>query len=102
MTKSQASGSGPADQDREDQLMEELTLLLLYLTSWEEQVVADLTIQRAWKGYPFEALDALEAAGYLSSSHRAKSVTLTAAGIERARTLAARYLHDQTEKKQTL
>jgi len=101
MTKSQAPGSEPAGQDQEDQIVEDLTLLLLYLTSWEEQVAADLTIRRAWKGYRFEALDALEAAGYLNQSYRAKSVTLTAAGIERARVLAAQYLHDQAGTKET-
>jgi hypothetical protein len=98
---SHTPGSEPADQDREDQILEELTLLLLYLTSWEEQVVADLTIQRAWKGYRFEVLDVLEAAGYLNQSHRAKSVTLTAAGVERARVLAAQYLHDRAGTKET-
>ena len=73
------------------EIVEELTLLLLHLTSWEEQVHEDLTIHRAWKGFRFEALDALEEAGYLIPSHAAKSVTLTEAGIEHARALAARY-----------
>jgi len=101
MTKNPAPGSEPAGQDQEDQIVEDLTLLLLYLTSWEEQVAAGLTIRRAWKGYRFETLDALEAAGLLNQSYRAKSVTLTAAGIERARVLAVQYLHDQTGTKQT-
>ncbi len=65
---------------------------MLYLTSWEERVYGDPTVQRAWKGFRFEDLDALEEAGYLNQSKRAKSVTLTEAGIERARALAARYL----------
>jgi hypothetical protein len=98
---SHTPGREPAEQDREDQILEELTLLLLYLTSWEEHVVADLTIQRAWKGYPFDVLDALEAAGYLDQSRRAKSVTLTAVGIERARVLAAQYLHDRAGTEET-
>jgi DNA-binding PadR family transcriptional regulator len=80
----------------EDQIVEDLTLLLLHLTSWEELVHEELTIQRAWKGFRFEALDALEEAGYLSQTRRAKSVTLTEAGIERARTLAASYLGQAT------
>lgn len=100
MTKSQAPGSDLVDQDREDQIVKELTLLLLYLTSWEEPVMGDLTIQWAWKGYPFETLDALEAAGFLNQSHRAKSVTLTESGIDRARVLAAQYLHDRTGTKE--
>jgi hypothetical protein len=73
------------------QQIEELTLLLLYLTSWEEEIGGD-TVQRAWKGFPFEVLDALEENGYLSQSRRAKSVYLTRAGLERAEVLAANYL----------
>jgi hypothetical protein len=81
----------------EDQIVENLTLLLLHLTSWEEQVHKDLTIHRAWKGFRFEALDALEEAGYLNQSRGAKSVMLTEAGIEHAQALAARYLGDAAE-----
>jgi hypothetical protein len=81
----------------EDQIIEDLTLLLLYLTSWEQQVHKDLTIHRAWKGFRFEALDALEEAAYLNQSRRAKSVTLTEAGIEQPRALAARYLGETAE-----
>jgi DNA-binding PadR family transcriptional regulator len=81
----------------EDQIVKDLTLLLLHLTSWEERSHEDLTIHRAWKGFRFEALDALEEAGYLSQTKRAKSVTLTESGIERARELAARYLGEAAE-----
>jgi DNA-binding PadR family transcriptional regulator len=81
----------------EDQIIEDLTLLLLHLTSWEERVHEELTIHRAWKGFRFEALDALEEAGYLNQSRGAKSVTLTEAGIERARALATRYLGEAAE-----
>ena len=80
---------GSAEQD---QTLEDLTLLLIYLSSWEEKVYGDLTVHRAWKGYLFEVLDALEEAGYLSQTRRAKSVTLTEAGLEHARALAARIL----------
>ena len=81
----------------EDQIIEDLTLLLLHLTSWEEQVHKDLTIHRAWKGFRFGALDALEEAGYLNQSRGAKSVTLTQAGIEHARAVAARVLGEAAE-----
>ena len=81
----------------EDQIIEDLTLLLLHLTSWEERVYEGMTIHRAWKGFRFEALDALEEAGYLNQSRGAKSVTLTEAGIEHARVLVARYLGDAAE-----
>jgi hypothetical protein len=52
----------------EVQIIEDLTLLLLRLTSWEEQVHGSLTIHRAWKGFRFEVLDALEEAGYLNQT----------------------------------
>jgi len=81
----------------EDQIIEDLTLLLLHLTSWEERIHEDLTIRRAWKGFRFEALDALEEAGYVNQSRGAKSVTLTQAGIEQARALAARYFGEAAE-----
>jgi len=68
----------------EDQIIEDLTLLLLHLTSWKEPVYGDLTVQRAWKGFRFESLDALEEAGYLNQTRRAKSVTLTESGTARA------------------
>ena len=81
----------------QDQAIEDLTLLLLYLTSWEEKVHGDLTVHRAWKGYLFEVLDRLEEAGYLSQTRRAKSVTLTEAGLEQARALEARFLGSTAE-----
>jgi len=83
----------------EDPIIEDLTLLLLYLTSWEEPVYGALTVQRAWKGFRFEALDALEEAGYLNQTREAKSVTLTKSGIERARALASRYLGNMAEPR---
>jgi hypothetical protein len=62
----------------------ELTLMLMYLTSWRER---DGENRRCWKGYEFEILDRLESAGLITSSHRAKSAYLTADGEERARQL---------------
>ncbi len=85
---------GSAVQDR---TLEDLTLLLIYLTSWEEKVYGDLTVHRAWKGYLFEVLDALEEAGYLSQTRRAKSVTLTETGLDHARELEARFLGNTAE-----
>ncbi len=71
-------------------LEESLTLLLLYLSSWEDRVASDLVVRRAWKGYTFEVLDALEEKGLLSQSRRAKSVVLTEQGIRLARKIHER------------
>jgi len=79
------------EEPSRDELIEELTLLLLYLCSWEEQVASGFTVRRAWKGYLFEVLDALEERGYISQTRRAKSVTLTEEGVRRARELEGRY-----------
>jgi hypothetical protein len=61
--------------------IEELTLMLMYPTSWEERRGE---LRRCWKGYDFEVLDKLEAAGLISSSHRAKSAYLTPESVARA------------------
>ncbi|MBL7064565.1 MAG: transposase [Anaerolineae bacterium] len=72
-------------------MLEELTLLVIYLSSWEEQVAPGLTVRRAWKGYLFEVLDELEEQGHISQTRRAKSLTLTEEGVLRAQELEARY-----------
>lgn len=73
-------------------LLKKLTLLVIYLSSWEEQLAPDLTVRRAWKGYLFEVLDELEEKGYINQTRRAKSLTLTAEGVRRAQELEARYV----------
>lgn len=69
----------------------ELVLLLIYLTSWEEDIL-DTKILRSWKGYPFEILDELNSKGLISGSRKAKSVYLTNTGIVKAKSLLNRYI----------
>ncbi len=71
-------------------LLEELTLLVIYLSSWEEDGAADVSVRRAWKGYLFEVLDELEEKGYINQTRRAKSLTLTKDGVLRAQELETR------------
>jgi len=66
-----------------DELMRELTLAMLYLTSWEERA-GDFVQRRAWKGYRFEDLNALSDEGLVQGSRSAKSVWLTQDGQRRA------------------
>jgi hypothetical protein len=75
----------------DEALLEDLTLLVIYLSSWEERLAPDLTVRRAWKGYLFEVLNALEEQGYISQTRRAKSLTLTEEGVRRAQELEERY-----------
>lgn len=71
-------------------LVRDLTLMLLYLTSWTEDAVFGVA-RRSWKGYPFETLDLLAEEGLIDGSRRAKSVWLTEAGEEAARRLLVKY-----------
>ncbi|RDI37220.1 DUF6429 family protein [Falsibacillus pallidus] len=79
------------EQNIRAEQIKELSLLLLYLTSWEETgVLAEM--RRSWKGYPFDILDELTEENLLVGSKKAKSVHLTTAGIEEAKKLVGKYL----------
>mgnify|MGYP006296678903 FL=1 len=73
--------------------VKELTLLLLYLTSWEdEDFPSDKSIKRSWKGYPFEILDELRDEDLIFGSNKAKSVYIKEKGIEEAKKLMKKYI----------
>ncbi len=74
----------------EGKLIRDLTLMLLYLTSWNEDTFLGQT-RRSWKGYPFETLNRLSEEGLINGSRRAKSIWLTEAGEDEARRLLAQY-----------
>lgn len=76
-----------------EQEVKELTLLLLYLTSWKEDDLPE-EIRRSWKGYPFEILDQLNEEDLIRGSKRAKSTYLTKTGVEQAKALAKKYQVD--------
>lgn len=79
----------PNNSDMLEERIEELSLLLIYLTRWSEGKIA---LQRSWKGYPFETLNALTAKGLAWNSGKAKSICLTPEGIARAAKLETKYL----------
>lgn len=72
------------------QAAKDMTLMLLYLLSWEEGQ-ADMAYHRAWKGYDFGLLNELEEEGLIYGSHKAKSVAIDASGINKARELLREY-----------
>jgi Domain of unknown function (DUF6429)/Uncharacterised protein family (UPF0158) len=78
------------DAERQE-LIEELTLLLLYLCSWEEKNDPGATVHKAWKGFTFATLNALEHRGLIHQSRKARSVSLSDEGIAMARELEARF-----------
>ncbi len=85
-----------------DKIKEELTLLLMYLTSWEEKGYVynestcspeKETIKSCWKGYDFNVLNELTEKGFLyPAKHKNKSVTLTKDGEKLAEKLIDKYL----------
>ena len=68
----------------ESEVLEDVVLVLLYMFSWKEKVAPDFSVARAWKGYSFDVLDSLQEKGYISSSHKAKSVIITDEGLKKA------------------
>ena len=72
-----------------DQTIKELTLMLLYLTSWTEKAPYDY--QRSWKGYDFDILNELADDELISDSKRAKSVVIYEDGVIRAKELLIKY-----------
>ncbi len=75
-----------------DKNIEELTLLLLHLTCWDEKGFPD-PIRRSWKGYPWEVLNSLEEKGFIRQGRKAKSVYLTEEGTKRAEELEKKFKH---------
>lgn len=79
--------------------IEELTLLLMYLTSWDEKgFVRDENdetkegkVKTCWKGYSFDVINELTDKNYLYYS-KGKSITLTHEGEAQARKLMDKYL----------
>ena len=79
--------------------IEELTLLLMYLTSWEEEgyvrdennEIKEDKVKTCWKGYSFDIINKLTDENYLYFS-KGKSVTITPKGEKLAKELVDKYL----------
>ena len=79
-----------------------LTLMLMYLTSWEENLVPELhekpdrlgfrpQIRRTWKGYDFGILNELTDEGLVNARNRSKSASFTDEGAATALELLTQY-----------
>ena len=80
----------------------DLTLMLMYLTSWEENLVPELhekpdrlgfrpQIRRTWKGYDFGILNELTDEGLVNARNRSKSASFTDEGAAKALELLMQY-----------
>ena len=83
--------------------IKELTLMLMYLTSWEEndtpglravkkkELGKYLLVRRCWKGYDFRLLHELVEEGLICDSGRTRPAQISSAGEAEARKLLAQY-----------
>ena len=83
------------------QAMKELTMALIYLSRFHYgHLPPDMQLYSAWKGYDFDVLDALTDEEYLiqgRNKSRCKSVNITDAGVEYAKSLLEKYGIDDWE-----
>ncbi len=89
--------------------IKELTLMLMYLTSWEESLVPGLRrkpdrvgiypkARICWKGYDFDILNDLTDEGLVNARGRSKSASFTDEGEAKALELLKQY-GIETEKR---
>lgn len=82
--------------------IKDLTLMLMYLTSWEENLVPGLRkkpdregiypkLRTCWKGYDFGILNELTDEGLVNAGGRRKSATFTAEGEAKTLELLKQY-----------
>ena len=74
-----------------EQTTEDLTLMLLYLTSWEEKNFDNSKSIVNWKNHHFEVLDKLTEKDFTDGSHKSKVIYITEKGIEKAKKLLKKY-----------
>ncbi len=90
-----------------EQAIEELTLMLLYLSRFVDRDTPSLdgkTMYHSWKGYDFGILNKLNEKDFIRQGNcpsRSKSVYITDEGIQRAKNLMKEYgIEDRdTEKR---
>lgn len=77
--------------------IEDLTLAVIYLTAWREEMTdadgypAGVGLTN-WKGHSFDTLDALAAKKFTDGNRRSKSVQITEAGEAKAQEVIKRVL----------
>ena len=76
--------------------IQELCLLLMFLTGWEEdsRQKPGEKVFRAWKGYLFEVLNRLADEKLIVQFANTKSVTLTEAGRQKAQHLKELFFNE--------
>lgn len=74
-----------------EQAIEELSLMLIYLTRFQENNEYCRYLESSWKGYNFDTLEKMEQKKLLFQPRKSKCVYLSEEGKEKARQLLAEY-----------
>lgn len=66
------------DKTTPEKAMKELTIILMYLSRFNEESHFGLGMDKAWKGYDFDIINKLDEEDYIrQGSYRSKSVAIT-------------------------
>lgn len=80
------------DKITPEKAMKELTMVLMYLSRFNEGKHLDSRMDMAWKGYDFDIVNELDDEDYIrQGSYRSKSVAITEEGIKLAQNLLNKY-----------
>lgn len=86
--------------DNIQQKVEEIALLLMWLTSWKNENIYEEYLEpkerplRSTKEYPFGILDKLKTQKMIAGAYKSKYLILTNKGIKEAKKLEEKYLPD--------
>mgnify|MGYP007102037779 FL=1 len=79
------------DKKSREQAIEELTMMLVYLTRFQDNNEYCRYMENSWKGYDHDTLNALEEKDMLYVPKKSKCIYMTEEGKERARVLLNEY-----------
>lgn len=80
------------DRTNPEKAIKELTMMLMYLTRFNEGKRFGSSLDMAWKGYDFEIINELDEEDYIrQGSHKSKSVAITEDGMKLSQKLLDKY-----------
>ncbi len=78
-----------------EEQIKEITLLLAYLTSWDEKDrLLQQEFKKSWKGYDFDILNKLNEEEYIYQENKKKYFIWEEKGIDEAKRLIKKYKID--------
>lgn len=80
------------DKTNPEKAIKELTMMLMYLTRFNEGDRFGTSMDMAWKGYDFDTINELDEKDYIrQGNYRSKSVAITEEGEKLAKELLDKY-----------